>query len=68
VTVTALLQQRAVNLRPLNWSAEAAAFAQAYANRCTYAHNPNNTLYGENIAAGSDGACHHPPHRPTQQS
>jgi hypothetical protein len=30
-------------LRPLNWNAEAAAFAQAYANRCTYAHNPNNT-------------------------
>jgi len=42
-------------LPALGWSAAAAAVAQAWANGCAYAHNPNRGPRGENIAAN------HPP-------
>jgi hypothetical protein len=37
---------------PLTWSAEIAAKAQYWANRCLFDHDPNNEL-GENLAWGS---------------
>jgi hypothetical protein len=46
-------------LPALTWSASAAAVAQAWADGCTYAHNPgrgaDGTPRGENIAASSTG-------------
>ncbi|MCA1825634.1 MAG: CAP domain-containing protein [Myxococcales bacterium] len=38
-------------LTPLTWSADAAAVALAWAQNCTYQHNQNRGLRGENIAA-----------------
>jgi len=38
-------------LRPLNWSGDAAATAQAWAKGCTFSHNPNLGDLGENLAA-----------------
>ena len=40
-------------LPALQWNAEAAAVAQAWADRCEYGHNPNRGDYGENIAAAA---------------
>lgn len=41
-------------LSPLTWSAEAAAVAQTWADRCDYRHNLDVPKgYGENIAASS---------------
>src|SRR3954471_21258708 len=38
-------------LPALTWSSDAAAVAQAGADRCNYAHNPGRGTRGENIAA-----------------
>src|SRR5947199_8413929 len=38
-------------LPPLTWSSDAAAVAQAWADRCNYGHNPGRGARGENIAA-----------------
>jgi len=38
-------------LPPLTWASDAAAVAQAWADRCVYAHNPGHGARGENIAA-----------------
>jgi len=40
-------------LPPLQWNAEAARVAQAWADRCDYRHNPNNGQLGENLAAAA---------------
>jgi pathogenesis-related protein 1 len=40
-------------LRPLTWSEELAAKAQAWANQCHWAHNPDRGDVGENIAAAA---------------
>jgi len=37
---------------PLSWSAEVAASAQRWANRCVFDHDPNSEL-GENLAWGT---------------
>jgi hypothetical protein len=37
----------------LSWSAAAAGKAQAWADQCQYAHNPNLGNFGENIAAAT---------------
>src|SRR4051794_8373510 len=37
----------------LSWSAAAAGQAQAWADQCQYAHNPNLGNFGENIAAAT---------------
>ena len=38
-------------LPPLTWSSDAASVAQAWADRCNYAHNAGRGVRGENIAA-----------------
>lgn len=38
-------------LAPLCWSASVASVAQAWANECSWGHNPNLSNLGENIAA-----------------
>jgi uncharacterized protein YkwD len=38
---------------PLAWSPDLAAKAQAWANRCSFSHDPNNDL-GENLAWGTN--------------
>ncbi|MDY7224774.1 CAP domain-containing protein [Hyalangium rubrum] len=43
-------------LPPLQWSAEAAKTAEAYAAQCTFEHNPHRGTLGENLAAASPGA------------
>ena len=40
-------------LSPLTWSSEAAAVAQAWADRCVYQHNAGRGDRGENIAASA---------------
>lgn len=40
-------------LSPLTWSTTAASKAQAWADQCTFNHNPNLGNYGENIAAAA---------------
>lgn len=39
----------------LSWSTEAAAVAQAWADKCEYGHNPKRGNHGENIAASTPG-------------
>jgi pathogenesis-related protein 1 len=43
-------------LPPLQWSAEAAKTAEAWAARCTFEHNPRRGPYGENLAAATPGS------------
>ena len=45
-----------VGTKPLVWSATAASVAKAYAERCEWGHNPNNTELGENLFASSGSA------------
>lgn len=50
----------AADMRRVYWSSSLARMAQAYANRCQWAHNPNRDGSGENIyAAGSSSPIDH---------
>ncbi len=40
-------------LMPMAWSISAEAVAQAWANNCQWAHNPNRGPFGENIYAAA---------------
>ncbi len=42
-------------LPPLQWSAEAAKIAEAWAAQCTFEHNPKRGPFGENLAAATPG-------------
>ena len=43
----------AAPLRPLAWSEDDALVARAYAEKCTFAHNPGRGARGENLYASS---------------
>lgn len=43
----------ATPLRPLAWSEDDAQVARAYAEKCTFAHNPNRGPRGENLYAAT---------------
>jgi pathogenesis-related protein 1 len=43
-------------LPSLQWSAEAAKVAEAWAARCTFEHNAERGAFGENLAAATPGA------------
>jgi hypothetical protein len=43
-------------LPALQWSAEAAKKAEAWASQCTFEHNPGRGPFGENLAAATPGA------------
>jgi pathogenesis-related protein 1 len=43
-------------LPALQWSADAAKLAEAWAAKCTFEHNPKRGPFGENLAAATPGA------------
>lgn len=45
-----------VGTEPLEWSAEVASVAKAYAEKCKWGHNDDRSGYGENIFASSGSA------------